>query len=46
MPLRELLLILCLAGGIAGIGAGAARKDVSIALLGLIAVTVALLGLA
>lgn len=41
MDLRDLLLVLCLAGGIAGIGAGASRRDISIMLLGLIIVTIA-----
>lgn len=40
LTLRELLLILCLLGGIAGIGAAALRRDISMALLGLIVVTI------
>jgi hypothetical protein len=43
--IRDVLLVLCLAGGIAGMGAAAARRDISMALLGLIVVTLTILGL-
>ena len=45
MSNRDLLLTVCLIGGMCGIVAGAGRRDPATALLGLIIVTISLAGL-
>lgn len=45
MTLRDLLLILCLVGGVAGIIFGVSRRDFGTALLGLIVFVLTLEGL-
>lgn len=45
MNLRDLLLLICLAGGVAGLIFGASRRDVGTALLGLIVLVLSLEGL-
>jgi uncharacterized membrane protein len=45
MNLRDLLLILCMAGGVAGLIFGASRRDFGTALLGLIVFVLSLQGL-
>lgn len=45
MTLHDFLLVVCFAGGMAGIIAGAGRRDIGTALLGLVVVAVAVAGL-
>jgi hypothetical protein len=45
ITLRDLLLLLCLIGGVAGTGVGIARRDVSTALQGLLVVAISTYGL-
>lgn len=45
MTLRDFALVLCLAGGLVGIGAGIARKEWMTGLLGLVVVAIAVAGL-
>lgn len=45
MDIRDLLLLLCLIGGLAGVVTGAVRRDLATAMMGLIAVAIATFGL-
>jgi hypothetical protein len=43
--LRALLLLICLFGGIAGVGVGIARRDLGGTMLGLLVIVASILGL-
>jgi uncharacterized membrane protein YuzA (DUF378 family) len=45
ITLRDLLLLLCLIGGVAGAAVGVTRRDISTALQGLLVVAISTYGL-